>query len=327
MVTPGMLIVEVKRCISCKRCMIECAVAHSQSKELAAAMQESPRPQSRVLVRQVGEFSAPYQCRHCEQPPCVPVCPNGALERDPERSVVLLDLQACAGAGKCVKKCPFLGIVMDRTGQRALKCDLCTDRLEQGGIPACAEACPTGALTYKAAEDLTEAERAYYSGRPGAALVRRQGIRYEIDAEKCIACRKCALVCPAEAVEGAKKTPHKILQERCITCGACFLSCPVDAIRALAPEAFEEAARLGAAARVDEPSAEMMAAAAEAFAPVPEPEPEVEPEAEPEPPAAEAPPATPRAVRIAEPTKSKKERRLERKIRRKDRKAKGKKTT
>ena len=41
MIQPGMLIVDTKRCIACKRCMIECAVAHSKSKELAAAMQVS----------------------------------------------------------------------------------------------------------------------------------------------------------------------------------------------------------------------------------------------------------------------------------------------
>jgi len=238
-----MLIVDTKRCIGCKRCMTECALAHSQSGNLREVLGESPLPVPRVVVRAVGAFAAPYQCRHCEEPPCVAACPNDALSRDEESGLVTLDLEHCAGAGKCVKKCPFVGIRMNPNEPKAIKCDLCISRLEAGGIPACAEACPVGAITYKPFEELSEDEKAFRSGRPGAALVRRTNVRYWVDPEKCIACRKCAMVCPAEAIEGAKKTPHKVIQERCITCGACFVNCPADAILAVDPERFDEVAR------------------------------------------------------------------------------------
>jgi len=62
------------------------------------------------------------------------------------------------------------------------------------------------------------------------ARVCRALIRYTIDPEKCIACGKCRKVCPADAIEGAKKTPHKIIQERCVKCGTCMENCPVEAI-------------------------------------------------------------------------------------------------
>ena len=318
MIQPGMLTVDVKLCIACKRCMTECAVAHSQSKDLASAMQETPRPEPRVWVKEVGAFAAPYQCRHCESPPCVPVCPNAALSKDAERGPVVLSLDACAGAAKCVKKCPFLGIQMNLAGTQAVKCDLCITRLEAGGIPACAEACPTDAITYKRFEDLTDEEKAFRSGRPGAAIVRRTNIRYWVDAQKCIACRKCAMVCPAEAIEGAKKTPHKVLQDRCVTCGACFLSCPVDAILAIDPDKFDEVAQAESLS-VAEPVVEAAA-----------PEPVAEPVAEapapaplaPEPTPAESEPA-PAAQEPAASGLSKKDRRIERKIKRNAKKGKG----
>ena len=305
---PGMLIVDVQRCIACKRCMIECAVAHSQTQNLAGAIAEEPSSPPRVLVKPLGEFSAPYQCRHCDDPPCVPACPTGSLAKDAEDARVVLSLETCTGAAKCVKKCPFLGVRVVGEGGQAVKCDLCIGRIARGGVPACAEACPTGAITYKPYDELTDEERAWRSGRPGAALVRRTGVRYVIDPDKCIACRKCAMVCPAEAVEGAKKTPHRIIQERCVTCGACFLSCPKDAILALAPDA-----ELPAFA---EPSAQPEAPA--------EPEPP-----EPEAPAAEPaeaeppqPPAGPAEEELSGGSR-RKLRRLERRQKRKAKKTKG----
>ena len=232
MTEPGILLVRVNRCVACKRCMIECAVAHSQSKELVGAIAEAPKPQSRVQVQTLGEKPMPIQCRHCEEPPCVDACPEGALKKEGPGAPVLLDTDACTGAARCVKKCPYLGVLMDREGKWALKCDLCIERLERGETPACVQACHTGALTYKKADELTDEERAARLAGPGAALVRREEIVYEVDAGKCIGCRKCAAVCPAEAVTGESKEPHEIIQERCVRCGACIINCPVDAIDA-----------------------------------------------------------------------------------------------
>jgi len=55
-------------------------------------------------------------------------------------------------------------------------------------------------------------------------------ITFRVDDEKCNGCGRCRLVCPVEAVEGAKKELHKILQDKCIKCGTCFDRCKFDAI-------------------------------------------------------------------------------------------------
>ncbi|MFP4056001.1 MAG: 4Fe-4S dicluster domain-containing protein [Candidatus Brocadiia bacterium] len=227
----GMLVIRPKLCVACKRCMIECALAHSEAEELEEAMAANPAPQPRVRVRPLGDYSAPYACRHCEDPPCVPACPNDALAKLGEGDRVALDLDACTGEAKCVKRCPFLGIYLHPSGEHAVKCDLCIERLERGEMPACATACPTGAITYRGPEELEDEDKAFLAAK-GGGLIRKEGVTYSIDPDKCIACRRCARVCPAEAVKGEKKTPHEIILERCIQCGACYLACPADAVQA-----------------------------------------------------------------------------------------------
>jgi len=55
-------------------------------------------------------------------------------------------------------------------------------------------------------------------------------ITFRVDEGQCNGCQLCRLVCPVEAIEGAKKQVHKIIQEKCIKCGTCFDRCKFDAI-------------------------------------------------------------------------------------------------
>jgi len=86
-------------------------------------------------------------CHHCEDPACLNGCPVLAYEKDPITGIVMHLDDQCIGCSYCVLKCPYdvpkfserLGIVR--------KCDLCHSRLEVGEAPACAQACPTHAIT------------------------------------------------------------------------------------------------------------------------------------------------------------------------------------
>jgi len=53
---------------------------------------------------------------------------------------------------------------------------------------------------------------------------------YVIDADKCTGCTACVKKCPTNAIYGAKKAPHFIVEDKCIGCGACFDVCNFDSI-------------------------------------------------------------------------------------------------
>ena len=99
------------------------------------------------------EIFIPRRCMHCDNPPCANLCPFGALHQNADSSVVI-NPDLCLGGAKCKAVCPWnipqrqsgVGIYLKLhpipTGGGVMyKCDLCHDRLEKGGIPACVEAC------------------------------------------------------------------------------------------------------------------------------------------------------------------------------------------
>ena len=154
-----MIVVDVSKCIGCHTCELMCAVAHSESKTLVGAIAEHPRQKPRVHVEPVGDKSVPMQCRHCDDAPCVSVCPTGALAISGEGEPVLLDSEKCIGCKMCVQACPFGALVVGIDGKGVLKCDLCVERLAQGEEPACVCGCPTGALTFQEVAEASRSKR------------------------------------------------------------------------------------------------------------------------------------------------------------------------
>ncbi len=140
------IMVNIEKCLACKSCEIACAVAHSKSKVLEEAITERPTPQRRVAVEAAGEFAVPLQCRHCEDAPCISICPTAAIHRHEADGPVLIEQDRCIGCKFCLMVCPFGAIDVSTDGKVMLKCDLCIERTKAGLEPACVEACPTGAL-------------------------------------------------------------------------------------------------------------------------------------------------------------------------------------
>ncbi len=236
----GTIHVDLAKCTACKACEIACAIQHSTAKELIAAIGEEPSPLPRIGVAAVGDgLAAPYQCRHCEDAPCIEACPEGALSRSGPMEPVLLDADVCQAQKKCLRACPFSAIRMTPDGTKAYKCDLCITRLDEGLEPACTEACPTGALTFVPGDAPPLAGRAE---KRYLVVHEQTAARYSIDPDACTACGRCRRLCPQQCIAGERKVPHQIDPERCIRCGACFLACRFGAVRVTAPSSVLTAA-------------------------------------------------------------------------------------
>lgn len=104
------------------------------------------------------EAHIPRRCMHCDNPPCVKLCPFGAKNKTLEGPVYINEA-LCMGGAKCRDVCPWnvpqrqAGVgpytkidPVPAGGGVMYKCDLCRDRLAEGGLPACVEACPRGAM-------------------------------------------------------------------------------------------------------------------------------------------------------------------------------------
>jgi carbon-monoxide dehydrogenase iron sulfur subunit len=149
----------VEKCLACKSCEIACAVAHSKSAVLEQAITESPKPQKRVTVEPAEEYAIPIQCRHCEDAPCIEICPTGAIQRFDKQAPVVVDADLCIGCKLCMLICPFGILQISSEGRSVVKCDMCYEHLKEGKVPKCVEACPTKALQLVSLKELAKSKR------------------------------------------------------------------------------------------------------------------------------------------------------------------------
>ncbi|QBH96384.1 oxidoreductase FeS-binding subunit [Limnobaculum zhutongyuii] len=154
------VIADAKACIGCRVCEVACVMTHNQGKHPEVPELYFPR----INVIKTASIKTAVTCRHCEDAPCVQVCPSAALTHGD--NCIQLDKAKCIGCKTCVLACPFGAIGMveesvtfaDGGPNRitAHKCDLCADDAES---PACVANCPTKALKVFSQEYLLEQQQ------------------------------------------------------------------------------------------------------------------------------------------------------------------------
>lgn len=125
----------------------------------------------------------PRSCLHCEDAPCVTVCPTGASYKRAEDGIVLVDEDICIGCGLCAWACPYGAREMDAAAGVMKKCTLCVDRIynehlpEEDRVPACVRACPSGARHFGDLGDSESRVSRLVAARGGVDLMPEQGTR------------------------------------------------------------------------------------------------------------------------------------------------------
>ncbi len=116
-----------------------------------------------------GKFYLPVQCQQCDEPPCTDVCPVQATWKEDD-GIVVVDYNWCIGCRYCEAACPYharrfnwekpvvpaddvnpdQGYLSNRIRPQGVveKCHFCLHRTREGRLPACLEACPTGARVF-----------------------------------------------------------------------------------------------------------------------------------------------------------------------------------
>lgn len=157
------LVIDLDVCVGCHACVTNCK-AWNTSGYGAPLADESPygTDPSGVWLNRIHSFETekedmsalvhfPKSCLHCDDAPCVTVCPTGASYKRVSDGIVLVDESKCMGCGLCAWACPYGAREMDPSEGVMKKCTLCVDRIynenlpEEDREPACVRTCPTNA--------------------------------------------------------------------------------------------------------------------------------------------------------------------------------------
>ncbi|HMR04765.1 MAG TPA: 4Fe-4S dicluster domain-containing protein [Polyangiaceae bacterium] len=168
-------------CIGCRRCAEACHIENNHDRstnnsyirvlemeqgsfdmERGSATYDHPVPAD-------GKYYMPVQCQQCDNAPCVKVCPVQATWKESD-GIVVVDYNWCIGCRYCEAACPYharrfnwkkpevpaeeinpdQAYLSNRIRPEGVveKCTFCLHRTRQGRLPACLEACPTGARVF-----------------------------------------------------------------------------------------------------------------------------------------------------------------------------------
>ncbi len=186
------MVIDLDRCTGCGACMVACAIennvppAHTDvNKRTGITLLRVYRMDDGSRFPENRSVYVPMSCQQCDHhTPCVSVCPQNAVELDPQTGVVSQIPERCLGCRYCMAACPYharyfnwydpqwpKGMdqalnpdVSPRMRGVVEKCNLCHGRLHaakakaavegkrdispQDYVPACVEACPTGAIVF-----------------------------------------------------------------------------------------------------------------------------------------------------------------------------------
>jgi Fe-S-cluster-containing dehydrogenase component/formate-dependent nitrite reductase membrane component NrfD len=144
-------LIDQDTCIGCHACTVACKAEH-----------DVPLGVNRTWVKYIEKGTFPdarrfysvLRCNHCDNAPCVTICPTTALFRRSD-GIIDFDDSRCIGCKSCMNACPYDAIYINPETQTAHKCNFCAHRVEQSLEPSCVIVCPTQSIVAGDLDDPT----------------------------------------------------------------------------------------------------------------------------------------------------------------------------
>jgi len=163
------------KCGGCQSCEIACAEAHGlpvPEDVPTAGVTRNTSENSRMVINAFstskGEVYRKQQCMHCNEPACVAACLTQAMYKTKEGPVIWRG-DKCMGCRYCMVSCPFdvPKFEYHSANPKIIKCDMCYDKIKEGGIPTCVEICPAEALMFGTRRELLREAKKRIIENPG----------------------------------------------------------------------------------------------------------------------------------------------------------------
>ncbi len=190
------LVIDLDTCVGCHACVVSCKEWNTGGYGAPLADKDAYGDNpvgawlNRVHTFEITPPDAaarivhfPKSCLHCEDAPCVTVCPTGASYKRGEDGIVLVDEDMCIGCGLCAWACPYGAREMDPIEKVMKKCTLCVDRIYNETLdeidrePACVRTCPAKARHFGDLGDPDSAVSQLVAERGGYDLMPEQDTR------------------------------------------------------------------------------------------------------------------------------------------------------
>jgi Fe-S-cluster-containing dehydrogenase component len=151
-------VIDIAKCNGCYGCQIACKDEHCGNDWMPYAR---PQPDTGQFWSKVTEYTrgtipqvkcsfVPTLCMHCEEAPCIKVCPTQAIYQRND-GLVIIDPAKCGGHRQCIDACPYGAIYYNKELNIAQKCTGCARLLDRGfpiKEPRCVDACILGAMKF-----------------------------------------------------------------------------------------------------------------------------------------------------------------------------------
>ena len=172
------MLYDATKCIGCKACVVACKKAGNLDADVdgyGSGLYDAPENLNATtrniikLYKQGEEYSfVKNQCMHCVDPACVNACMMGSLSKG-QYGIVSWNPDKCIGCRYCQVACPF-GVPKfewSKVSPRIVKCEFCRERLAEGKLPACVEACPQAAVVFGKRDELLDEAHRRLAEKPG----------------------------------------------------------------------------------------------------------------------------------------------------------------